>query len=449
MRVLKLLTFCAACVGSVAFAEEAPLKLSLADAVERALEIDEDYLGAQEDVARATAQITEAKSALFPQVTIDASATKIFGLPTLLLEENTFGEGFPPEDIEFAAGYNENMNVGITATQPLYQGGRAWTAYGVSKSYSALADEQLRQKYSDTIYNIAKAYYDAVLADEAVGVADTGVAVALNHVQSTEDRYDAGLVSEYDVLRARVELTNLETAQREAIDQRMASIRYLLMLLNLPPDAELALTDRLSYEIEIYDLEESLAVAEERRPELARFELTRRLAEANVKIARAGDNPSVYFMAAFSEYANELANLNFRDDWYDQTTLNLSVSWPIFDGFATRGRVRQARADLYKAELSKARLSESIDVEVRGAYDALKTAEATVRSQKDNVTLAERGQEIALARYDAGLMSNLEVLDAQAALTQARLGYYQSLRGYALAKLKMRRARGELDELNY
>ena len=86
---------------------------------------------------------------------------------------------------------------------------------------------------------------------------------------------------------------------------------------------------------------------------------------------------------------------------------------------------------------------------MRGAYDALKTAEATVRSQKDNVTLAERGLEIALARYDAGLMSNLEVLDAQAALTQARLGYYQSLRGYALAKLNMRRARGELDELNY
>ncbi|HUV85661.1 MAG TPA: TolC family protein [bacterium] len=446
MRVLKLLAIFGACAAPVALAEGAPVTLSLADALERVLEVDEDYLGAREDVVKATAQITEAKSALFPRVALDASATKIFGLPTLLLEANSFGEGSPPEDIEFSAGYDENLNVGITATQPLYQGGRAWTAYRVSKSYYALAHEQLRQKLSDTVYNTTKAYYDAVLADEAVGVADTGVAVALSHVQATEDRYDAGLVSEYDVLRARVELTNLETAQRQAQDQRMAAARYVLTLLNLPPDTELALTDRLSYELEVYDLGESLAVAGERRPELTQLELTRLLAENNVKIARAGDNPSVYFSASFSEYADRFT-LNFVDEWNDQTMLNLAVSWPIFDGFATRGRVRQARADLYKTELSKARLSEGIDVEVRGTYDGLKTAEATVRSQKENVTLAERGLDIAQARYDVGLMSNLEVLDAQAALTQARLGYYQSLHNYALAKLNMRRARGELDEI--
>ncbi len=446
MKVFKFIFIMMACGGSAAWAQEAPVKLSLADAVERALEVDEGYLSAREDVAKATAQITEAKSALFPRVTLDASATKIFGLPTLLLERDTFGPGFPPEDIEFAAGYGENVNVGVTATQPLYQGGRAWTAYRVSKSYYTLADEQLRQTRSDTVYNAVKAYYDAVLADEAVGVADTGVAVALSHVQATEDRYDAGLVSEYDVLRARVELTNLETAQREAEDGRRASGRYLLTILNLAPDTEIALTDRLAFELEVYDLADSLAAAEEKRPELTQLEMTRRLAEDNVKIERAGDNPSVYFTAAFSEYANEFT-FDFADEWNDQTLLNLAVSWPIFDGFATRGRVRRARAELYKAELSKARLGEGIDAEVRGAYDAVRTAEATVRSQRENVTLAERGLEIAKARYDAGLMSNLEVLDAQGALTQARLGYYRALHGYALAKLGMSRARGELDEL--
>lgn len=446
MKVFKFLFIIMTCGGSAAWAQEGPVKLSLADAVARALEVDEDYLGAREDVAKANAQITEAKSALFPRVTLDASATKIFGLPTMRLEKDTFGPGLPPEDVEFPAGYDENLSAGITATQPLYQGGQAWTAYRVSKSYYTLANEQLRQKRSDTVYNVVKAYNDAVLADEAVGVADTGVAVAQSHVQATEDRYDAGLVSEYDVLRARVELTNLETAQREAEDGRKASGRYLLTILNLAPDTDIALTDRLAFELKVYDLAESLAVAEERRPELAQLEMTRRLAEDNVKVARAGDNPAVYFSAAFSEYANKFT-FAFADEWNDQTMLNLAVSWPIFDGFATRGRVRRARADLYKAELSQARLSEGIDAEVRGAYDAVRTAEATVRSQRENVTLAERGLEIARARYDAGLMSNLEVLDAQGALTQARLGYYRALHGYALAKLNMSRARGELDEL--
>ncbi|NIT36355.1 MAG: TolC family protein [candidate division Zixibacteria bacterium] len=448
MKFFKFLLIIMTCGGSAAWAQEGPLKLSLADAVARALEVDETYLSAKEDLTAAKASITEAKSALYPKVTFDASATRMIGLPTVIVKANSLGPGFPPEDVEFSAANEENLSVGLTAVQPLYQGGRAWTAYGAAKSYHSLANENLRKARDDIVYAAAGAYYDAVLADEAVGVANTGVAVASSHVQATEDRYDAGLVSEYDVLRAKVELVNLETARRQAEDGRAAALRYLLTLLNMPPDSEVALTDRLAYEPEVYDLDESLVAAEDKRPELAQLELARQLAEDNVKITRATDNPSLFFTASYSDYANKFS-LDFADQWRQQGMLNLALTWPIFDGFATRSSVGKARAELYKTELGKARLAEGIDAEVRGAYDAVKTAEATVRSQRENVTFAERGYEIAKARYDAGLMSNLEVLDAQAALTQARLGYYRSLRGYALAKLNMRRARGELEELKF
>jgi outer membrane protein len=448
MRAVKGVIIITACALAAAGAQEAPLKLSLAEAVERALEVDETYLSAREDLTEANASIKEAKSALFPRVTFDASATRMIGLPTVIVKANALGPGFPPTDVEFSAANEKNITAGLTAVQPLYQGGRAWTAYGAAKSYYSLARENLRQAEGDTVYAVAKAYYDAVLADEAVGVANTGVAVASSHVQATEDRYDAGLVSEYDVLRAKVELTNLETARQRADDGRAAALRYLLTLLNMPPDAEVALTDRLAYDLQVYDLDESLVAAEDKRPELAQLELTRRLAEDNVKIARAGDNPSLFFTASYNDYTNEFS-LDFADQWRQQGMLNLALSWPIFDGFATRSSVSKARAELYKTELSKARVTEGVDMEVRAAFDAVKTAETTVRSQKENVNLAERGLEIAEARYEAGLMSNLEVLDAQGALTQARLGYYDALHGYAMAKLNMRRARGELTEAEF
>jgi outer membrane protein len=431
-----------------AVAQEPAQTLSLADAVERSLAVDEGYMNALEDVESSQARIVETKSALFPRVTFDASATKILGLPTLLLEANTFGPGMPPEDIQFSAGYDENLSVGVSAVQPLYQGGRGWTAYRASKSYYALSRETLRQAREATIYTTAKAYYDAVLADESLGVADTGVAVATSHLQATEDRYDAGLVSEYDVLRARVELSNLETARHETQDRRAASTRYLLAILNMPPDAELALTSRLAFQLEVFDEEESLAAARDNRPDLKQLELTRDLARDNVDIARATDNPSVYFTASFQEYANTFT-LDFADEWLDQETLNLSLSWPIFDGFMTRGKVRQARAALRVSENNFNRVNEMVDMEVRGAYDVLKTAETSVRTQRENVNLAERGLDIAQARYDAGLMSNLEVMDAQSALTQARLGYYKALHDYALAKLDMYKARGELESLDF
>jgi outer membrane protein TolC len=298
------------------------------------------------------------------------------------------------------------------------------------------------------MYNVGRAYYDAVLAEEAVRVADTSVAVATTHVTATEDRYDAGLVSEYDVLRAKVQLTNLETARRNARNGRDAAKWRLLTFLDMPPTTELALTDRLKFEPTRFDLDESLGLASAQRPELRQLELSRVIGEESVKMARGGDNPTVVLSANFKEYAQAFS-IDFGEDWSDQTTLALAVSWPLFDGFATRARVGKARAALARAGFAKIQAEEGVDLEVRASYESLLTLEATVRMQKDNVDLARRGLDIAQARYDAGLMSNLEVLDAQAALTQAELGYFQSLHDYELATWAFRRARGELDAMTF
>lgn len=440
-------------MANVATAEETPpvkepASFTLAEAVGRALEVDEEYQSAAEDLVAAEAAINAAKASFFPTVTLDISASQIFGLPKMVIPANSMGPGFPPTDVEFSPGFPRNVSAGVTAAQPLYMGGRTWTAYRIAKAARALAEEKRRQAKVDVIHAAIKAYYGAVLAEEAVRVANTSVAVAQSHVQATEDRYNAGLVSEYDVLRARVQLSNLETARRQAEDNLAMAYRVLRGLLDLPSDQPLALKDRLRFEIQPFKLEEALATSLTRRPEVVQLELSRELAVEKVNIAKTTDNPTAMFVASYSDYANEFT-LDFADEWEQQTTLALSFSWPLFDGFLTRAKVRQARAELRKSELAKARLTEGVEIEVRRAYDALATAEANVRAQKENVGLAERGLEIAQARYEAGLMSNLEVLDAQAALTQAQLGYYRALYDYELAKYEFRRARGDLDEVSW
>lgn len=424
---------------------EAPMVLTLADAINRTLEVDEGLKSAHEDVSSADHAIKEARAAFIPTLTGDVTAYDIIGMPTLTIPAGSFGPGFPPQDITMSTGGDKNLSAGVTLNYMPYQGGREYTGYRLAKRGLDLSRESLRQSRGDTILGVVKAYYGVVFAEEAVRVANTSVAVATNHVTATEDRYDAGLVSEYDVLRARVQLTNLETARRQAEDGRAAASRYLLSLLDLPPGTALALTNRLTYEPRKYALEESLATAEERRPDLRQVKYARSLAEEGVKMARGADNVNVIFNANFKYYATDY-NLNFADDWSDQTTLTLMVQWPFFDGFATRARVGRARASLYKTEFAMIRAAEAVDMDVRASYDNLLTYEANVDAQKDNVDLARRGLEIAEARYNAGLMSNLEVLDAQAAVTQAELGYYQALYSYEVAKFDMERARGEIDE---
>jgi len=430
--------------GAAAAEEAAPVTLTLADAVGRALEVDEGYRSAQEDVASAEAGVKVARAAFLPPVSLSADASKLVGLRTTQIPANIFGPGMPPEPIEFSLAPDKNITLGATLTQPLYQGGRDYTGYHMAKVSRNLSGEKLRQSRTDVIYNVVRAYYGAVLADEAVRVADASVAVAMSHVQATEDRYDAGLVSEYDVLRARVQLSNLETAQREASDRRLLANRYLLNLLTLPSDTSLALTDRLSFNLETFNEEESVATAAAKRTELVQLDMGRELADFGVKQARSGDNPVVMFVAAYQYYAQDFT-ADFSRTWKNQGTLALSVSWPIFDWFATRNKVRQSRVEVYKVERTQELVKKGVELEVRTAYDVFMTAEKTVRSQQDNVELAQRGLDIAQARYEAGLMSNLEVLDAQSALTQAELGYYRALHDYDLAKFALRRARGDLD----
>jgi len=440
-----------ACAG-VARAEEngggTPMALTLADAVNRALASDAGYLSAQKDADAARAKISEARAAFIPTATLGATAMQILGLPTMVIPANSFGPGFPPEDVMFSTGYDRTVAAEATLTYLPYQGGREYAGYRLAKRGYELSSEALRQSRSNLIYDVAAAYYNVVLAEEAVRVVDTSVAVATSHVTATEDRYEAGLVSEYDVLRTRVQLTNLETARRHAEDGRVAATRYLLILLGLPAGTPVALKDRLTFNVERYNLDESIAAASAARPELRQMESSRLMAEDSVKLARGGDNPTVVFTADYTDYANAYS-LNFADDWNDETTLALIVSWPVFDAFATRSRVRQARAEVAKTEFTKIRLAESVAMEVRGAWDNLATLEASVAAQKENVDFAERGLAIAQARYDAGLMSNLEVLDAQSALTQAEMGYFTALRDYELAKFAMRRARGDLAEATF
>jgi len=433
LGVVFAATFVAA-LGNAAGSGEAPTTITLADAVNRTLEVDEAYKSAHEDVSSANHKTKEARAAFIPTLTGDVTAYDIIGMPEITIPAGSFGPGFPPQDISMSAGADKGLSAGATLTYLPYQGGREYTGYRLAKRGLELSREALRQSRSDTILSVVSAYYGVVFAEEAVRVANT----------STEDRYDAGLVSEYDVLRARVQLTNLETARRQAEDGHAAARRYLLSLLDMPADTTLALTDRLSYTPEKYVLEESLTTALEKRPDFRQVELARSLAEEGVKMARGADNVNVIFNANYKYYAADYS-LNFEDDWHDETTLTLTAQWPLFDGFATRARVGQARTSLYKTEFAKIRAAEAVDMDVRASYDNLLTSEVSVEAQADNVALARRGLEIAQARYEAGLMSNLEVLDAQSAVTQAELGYYKALFDYELAKFNMERARGELD----
>jgi outer membrane protein TolC len=188
------------------------------------------------------------------------------------------------------------------------------------------------------------------------------------------------------------------------------------------------------------ELPVALAQALENRTELAGLRKTAALAKESVVSAQALRRPSVQ---AFAGYGSR--NSIFTDDLTEDVSgwfLGAQLNWDILDGFYTRGRVREARALQERAELDLEDNTRRVELEVRTAYSNFIEAGEVLESQKKVQEQAEEALRLATVRNEAGTGTQLDVLSAQTALTEARSTQVQALHDYAVAKARLERATG-------
>lgn len=438
MRKLVLIVMVVFIAGAAYGATE----YTIDDAIDRALSVDRIYEEARLNTEQVYTAVNAATGVFFPRLSLDAYANKTYNLQELSIAEDTIYPG--QEEISFPMGNDEIVNLSLTLTQPLYLAGVEWAAYDMAKKSSRLADEQERAVKEDVVYNVTTTYYGVLLTEEAVNVAEHSYEVAQSHLESTREMYDAGLVSEYDVLRAQVEVTNLFNACNRAYDDAAEARRGLKLLLEIPEEEEIVLLGSIHTEFEDFYLEEIIETARESRSDLRQLDRSIALAEANVSMEKSATRPTVLFIASAQEQANKFTS--DTDYWSDSYNLTLSFSWPFFDSFVTPTTVKIAKYDAEKLRINRDLAEDAMELEIKGLYDCYLTDEEAVQTNEENVELAERGYEIAEARYNAGLMTNLEVLDAQSALTQTQLGYYAALNDYFVTRMDLLKATGTIIE---
>lgn len=431
MRVLiTVVMFVPAAVYAASF--------SLDEAVARALEVDENYSAARYGVEAAAGDVSAARGAYFPALTLDAAAVKTVGVP-----ERTIDLPLDlPVDFSVPMGFEEQITAGATLSQTIWAGGRVAGAYRTAKERMRLAASEEKTARAEVIYSTKRAYYDLILAREVAATEEASLENAREHLAVTEKRLDAGLASRYEAMRAQVEVANMSAEVDEARAKMRTAELALGARLNVTADERLELTDGFADELVLPALDDALAASSE-RPELKRLDAEKKINERGIELARAADNPLLGATVRFEEYA-----LDFTVDpgqWDEKWTFTLGFSWPLFDGLATRGRVRSARAALNALGETEAAAVEAVEMEVRVAYENALAAENSARTGADNVALAEEALKIAETGYTAGTISHLELLDARNALTAARVGYATALYKYNVAFLDLERASGTLD----
>jgi len=190
-----------------------------------------------------------------------------------------------------------------------------------------------------------------------------------------------------------------------------------------------------------YDLGEALLAARERRPELRRLEQLQRAREAGVVVARSDYLPEISLIAGYEGRKDRASNAfsDTREGW----TAGVQGSWAIFDGARTRGRVTQARAQLAQARLSVAEQALAIEVEVRRAISSLQEAAELAGAAEKVVDQATEALRLADVRYRNGAATQLDVLQARQALTEASLNKLEANYRHTIALATLRKAIAE------
>lgn len=405
--------------------------LSLDEAVHLALTYNTGLLTALQQKAEADGRVVEAYSEVLPRIDAAADYTRLDQVSTVDIGVDSFQIG----DLD-------NYSYRVTVTQPVFTA-KAPIAIRASRLFSYLTDEVIRGVVEDVVDAVAQAYYGTVLARHQIAVQSDALEAAQAHLKSVQSRKDNGMATEFDVLRAKVDVSNIQADLIEQKNQRNVARARLLKAMGVSQRSDIELSTPLSYERTRVEFQDAVRTAFENRPDIYQAILNVDLQREAVNELYSRYLPTVeaYFWNLWSKPdPHESSEI----DWGDQWQAGLSLTWPLFDGLAREGRIMQGKAILRQRELTLTDTEEQALLEIRSALDELQNARELVQSQELNLERAEEALKLVRVGYQEGVNTEVEVIDARAALTRAKGLHYTALHRHTISRIMLQRAMGIL-----
>jgi len=397
--------------------------LSLADALNTALAQNATIMEAQNDLEASHGIVIQTRAVALPQV----KATGQYTDEELTLLQEFPGFAFPIP--------HQNWNAGIQIVQNIYMGGRMVAAIRAANATQKQAVANYETSLADTLLNVRLAYYDVLLAAQQITVQEASVKLLEKEREDQQHRLDAGTVPKFNVLRAEVAVANERPSLINARNSYRIAKNNLSNLLgyNLPHDVWEDIPLNLT-------LPDAVQQALTRRTELVSLRKDVELQDLNIVNAKSGYKPTVSVFAGYN-WVNSEFSTDPKDE-FDGWNAGAQMNWNIFDGLETYGKVKQARALYAKSKTTLEDQQRQIELQVRTAYSDFIQARETLDSQQKVQEEADEALREAKARSDAGTGTQLDVLDAQTSLTQARTTQIQAQHDYVAARARLDRAIG-------
>lgn len=412
----------------------ATLELDLEETIQRALLTNPSVKIAESQRKEAKADYSAAKSARGISISLNHSTGRGgYADNTRYFTYDNLGNRIPQYDKSIGNSHSNS----ITASLPIFTGGELQGQIGQAKANyrSMLSAEE--QAYNEMKETATTGYFNMLNATNMKALRQESVDRLQAHLDNVIAQYNVGIVARADVLRSEVELANAKQDYITASNEYDVAEATLNNIIGTPLNTTLKLKDSLQYVPYDNDMAYCLAYSEQHRPELKQAEYSVDAAEAALVVARSGHMPKVYASAS-----NSWASESWPGDDNEEWQVGVTASMNIFDSGVTWSKIHAAQEALVQAKESQRQIKDNVELEVRTDYLNLREAEKRITTTQVAVASAEEDYHIAVVRYQAGVGTNIDVMDAQEALTQAKTNYYQALYNYNTSKAALNTSMG-------
>ena len=402
-------------------------ELSLTDCLSMAFTRNHQLKAAGLSVQSATAAFHASKSQRLPAVTLSGLYTRIGEITSFSIP---MGPGGAKRTLQF--GTPNRINADIKVQLPLFTWGRVNNSIALAHTGILLASAQQRQQRISLTARVLQGYYSILLNQEVIRLHEANVERASHHLNVSLTKYKAGLVPRLQTLQAEVQLKNARTQLHDSRKKKKKSLILLGTLIG-KPESDIALADTIRYQPVYVDEQSLIQQAVARRSDLETLRLRRQMTQSQIQLAHSGNKPNLFFFSGYN-VTNGFDPME-PEKFIDNYNAGIQLTFPVFDGFASNRKVEQTKLE-YDALLEQEQeVHELIRLQVCQSVIALQQAAAKIEAQKENIRISQETLKTAERQYRDGLVSSLDVLDAQQMLNQAELLHVQAIFNHIMAKL--------------
>jgi outer membrane protein TolC len=346
---------------------------------------------------------------------------------------------------------DQTKDANVTAMYPIFSGGRDYYGYRAAARRAEAGRQMLRATEVDVSMQARLDYLNVLRERENLRVTTDLLRDIEERLRVTRETFEAGRVPRFYVLRDETELANVQQMQAMAQSRVEQSLVALKTTLGLDLASVVELTDRLEYRPAAVSIEEGIREASERQPEIRAAGKQREAAEAEVRAAYGNYFPQVSLSYMYDwgwmrnrAWESQAEGTRMRGDSSEGYSVGVVVTLPVFDGFMRENALKTAKSKLDRALQAEGLARQQIAKDVNQAALMLTAAEKSVEASQKGLEQAEEEARVIRERFESGRGIQLEVLDAQVALTRARFNAVNALAEYQGAQAMWLRAIGRV-----